>query len=189
MVSLLSLWLPILVSAAVIFVASFLAWMVLPHHKADFKKLPDEDKLAAAIAGAEPAQYMFPFCAGSAEMRDPEFQSRWNKGPHGLLVLRAGPPSMGMNMAITFLFYILVGIFVGYLTGVALPAGADYLNVFQVAGTAAVMAYVFGSIPNAIWFGRPWRAVGMDAIDGVVYGLLTAGVFGWLWPAAERIIS
>ena len=39
-----------------------------------------------------------------------------------------------------------------------------------------------GNLPNSIWWGKPWRNTCLEALDGVLYGLLTAGSFGWLWP-------
>jgi hypothetical protein len=44
------------------------------------------------------------------------------------------------------------------------------------------LAYAAANVPHAIWWGKPWRNVIMEVIDGFVYGLLTAGAFGWLWP-------
>ena len=34
----------------------------------------------------------------------------------------------------------------------------------------------------SIWYGRSWRITIMYTLDGLIYALLTAGVFGWLWP-------
>jgi hypothetical protein len=45
-----------------------------------------------------------------------------------------------------------------------------------------MMSYILGTVPDSIWFGRPWRTFRLQVLDGVVYGLFTAGVFGWLWP-------
>ena len=69
-----------------------------------------------------------------------------------------------------------------------MPTGRDttmkthYLTVFRVVGSAAFMAYGLGAIPGAIWMGRPWSAVIKELVDAVIYALLTAGTFGWLWP-------
>lgn len=59
---LLSLWLPILVTMIVLFFTSFLTWVVLPHHKPDLKRWPDEDKLLAFIRESEASagDYLFP---------------------------------------------------------------------------------------------------------------------------------
>jgi len=185
MVTLCSLWLPILISAAVVFVASFLAWMVLPHHKSEWAKLSDEQGFLDALRGLKvgPGQYIFP-CRARKDLEDPEAARRYEQGPHGVLLLRDAKPNFGRNLALVFLFYVVVGVFVAYLATILLPKGSDYLKVFQVTGTAAIMAYVFGSIPNDIFFGRSLRSVINHTIDGIVYGLLTAGVFGSMWPAA-----
>lgn len=189
MTELLQLWLPIIVSAAVVFIASGLAWMVLPHHKPDWKTLPDQEGVLEKLRAMNlpPAQYMFPCCADSKAMKDPEFKKMWEAGPHGTLLIRASKPSFGMNLLLVFIFYLVVGIFVGYVGTVALDAGAPFRTVFRITGTVAVIAYVFGGIPNAIFFGRSARSVLMDIIDGVVYGLLTGLIFAWLWPALEAL--
>jgi len=44
------------------------------------------------------------------------------------------------------------------------------------------MSYGLGPIVNAIWKGQPWSVTLKEIFDGLVYGLLTAGTFGWLWP-------
>ncbi len=181
---LMSLWLPILFSAVLVFIASALAWTVLPHHKADFKAMPDQKAFDDALASLniEPGQYMFPYCSDSKKMKEPEFQARWKAGPNGVLNLWAGWPGMGRNMALSFVFYLVASVFVAYVCHLTLVSGAEPLRVFRLAGTVGIMAYCFGSIPKDIWFNTPPRAVVTNLIDGVVFGLLTAGAFAWLWP-------
>ena len=183
-VSLGSLWLPILLSSVAVFLASWVAWMLLPHHKVDWTKIPQEDGFLDALRKLQvpPGQYMFPFCT-PADMKDPEKKKRWEAGPYGSLILLPARPNFGKNLGLVFLFYLAVGIFVAYVGSLALPKGADYLKVFQVCGTAAVLAYCFGGIPKDIFMGRKGRSVLNDVLDGIVYGLLTGGVFGSLWPA------
>ncbi len=186
MVALMDLWLPIVLSAGIVFVASFLAWMVLPHHKGDWKGLPNEDALNNTIRTTEikPGQYMFPYCASSKDMKSEEFKKRWEAGPHGTLCLWPGKWPMGLNLFWVFVFYLVVGVFVGYLTRLACDPGAEYMAVFRVAGTAAIMAYTLATTPNAIWFRTPLRNVVTSLVDGIAYGLLTAGTFAALWPEA-----
>ncbi len=181
------LWLPIVLSSVAVFLASFLAWVVLPHHKPDFKKLSNEDGFLDALRAnnTPPGQYMFPDCQRE-DMADPEKKKHWEAGPHGVLSVWPGVPNMGRNMVLSFVFYLVVAVFVGYIAQVALGNNPDpeYLLVFRVTGTAAVMAYCLGFIPGAIWFAKTPRSVLMEVIDGVAYALLTAGFFGWLWPRA-----
>ena len=51
MVPLTSLWLPILLSAVIVFVASSIMHMLLPYHRSDYSQLPDEDKVLTALRG------------------------------------------------------------------------------------------------------------------------------------------
>ena len=89
---------------------------------------------------------------------------------------------MGRNMALMFIFNVFIGVMVAYVAGRTLAPGADYLSVFRIAGVAAWMAYGMAVIPEAVWFGRPWSSIVKNLFDALVFALLTAGVFGWLWP-------
>lgn len=181
MVSITMLWLPILLSAIVVFVASSILWMALPFwHRKDYGTLPDEKSVMDGVLLAKSGQYVFPY--GQNQMT-PEQRAAAQKGPMGFLILRnPGTFSFPTALVSYFAFNLVVSVFIGYVTGVALPAGAHYLQVFRIAGTAAILGYSFGSIPDAIWYGRPWSATVKNVIDGVICGLLVAGVFGWLWP-------
>jgi hypothetical protein len=185
MVTLGMLWLPIVVSAVVVFVASAVMWMVMPHHRSDWQKLPGQDTLLEAMRGQKvtPGQYTFPF-ALPKEMKDPEIKKKLEEGPVGMMVVMpSGQPPMGKSMALSVIHDLVVSVLVAYLAGRTLAAGTDYLAVFRVAGTAAVLGYAGSIATGAIWFGRSWSSTFKEIGDGVVYGLLTAGVFGWLWPA------
>lgn len=181
-----SLWLPILVSSVAVFFASFLAWMVVGHHKDDIKVLPDEVTFTARLVELDlaPGTYMWPNCSTAAEMKSTEYIERFQKGPWGSINVVGTRPNFGKNLALTFLFYLVVSVFVAYITGEARAPGAGFGPVFQIAGAVAVLGYCAGSIPNAIFFSKPLRFVITDFIDGLVYGLLTGAVFGWMWPGA-----
>lgn len=181
------LWLPIVLSAVLVFVASSILHMVLPFHKSDYAKLPDEEKVMEAMrsAGVQPGHYAFPLPASVKEMATPEMQAKYNQGPVGIAtVLQNGPPSMGRNLGLWFAYCLLVGVFVAYIASIEVAAGVHYHHVFRFTGTIAILAYAVGNIPDSIWKGQSWSVTVKHMIDGVIYGLLTAGVFGWLWPDA-----
>jgi hypothetical protein len=184
MVPLSPLWLPIVLSAVIIFVASFVMHMLLPYHRSDYQRLPDEDKVMAALrsAGLQRGLYVFPFCMPK-DMKSPAMVEKYKQGPVGsITVFPPGPPAMPKFLGLWFVYCLLVSFFVAYLTGHTVAPGTHYLVVFRVVGTAAFLAYGLGTLPNAIWKGQTWSMTMKEVIDGLIYALLTAGTFGWLWP-------
>ncbi|HET6329680.1 MAG TPA: hypothetical protein VFF76_02740 [Holophagaceae bacterium] len=187
MVSLAHLWLPILLSAVFVFVASSLVHMVFKWHNSDYHGFSNEDEVRAAIAKGSPApgQYTLPYCKDQKDMGSEATLAKLKEGPVGFIILR-GPCAKGMNMGPMlfqwFLFCALVGLFTALILAHALAPGAGYKPVFHIAAIAAFMAYAFGSIPMGIWWGQPWRSVAKNLLDGLIYACLTAGTFGWLWP-------
>jgi hypothetical protein len=183
-VTITGLWLPILLSAVVVFFASSLLHMVLKLHKNDYKKLPNEDLILDAMRkdSLAPGMYMFPFHTDSGATKSPEFNEKCKRGPVGIVsVMPSGAINMGKYLGMWFGFCLLVGIFVAYLTSRTIPAGSDYLMVFRVAGTVAFIAHGMGNIVDSIWRAQPWCVTVRSLFDALIYALLTAGVFGWLW--------
>jgi hypothetical protein len=179
-----ALWLPILLSAVFVFIASSIMHMVLPYHKGDYRQLPDEDKLLPSLraAGLQRGLYIFPYCTHK-EMNTPAAQEKYKQGPVGMLtVFPSGPPAMPKFLGMWFVYCLIVSIIVANLIAYAVVPGAPYRHVFRVAGTGAFLAYSVGLLSNGIWKGQPWANVIKEVVDGLVYGLLTAGTFGWLWP-------
>ena len=185
MVGIIELWLPILLSAVIVFVVSSIIHTVTPWHKSDYPRLPDEDKVMDALRpfAIPPGDYMMPRPSSSKDMRSPEFTEKMKKGPVAIMtVLPSGPPRMAKNLVQWFLYAVVVGIFVAYVTGRASIPGAEYLHVFRFAGTTAFVGYSLALWQYSIWYHRSWSTTVKATIDGLIYGLLTAGTFGWLWP-------
>ena len=183
MVSLSALWLPILLSAVFVFIASNILWMAIPFwHRWEYGKLPDEAAALAAFSKAPSGQYMVPFCDWNK--MTPEQKAEMEKGPMATIMLRNPMSSFSFPVALIsyFLYTLVISFFVAYLAGCTLAAGTPYLRVFRIAGTAGFMAYAFGTIPYSIWYGKPWSVTLKYIVDAVIYGLLIAGTFGWLWP-------
>jgi hypothetical protein len=184
MVPLTALWIPIVLSAIIVFVASSLIHMVLPFHRNDYQSLPDEEKILPALraAGLKPGLYVFPYCTHK-DMKSPATTEKFKLGPVGFMTVRpSGPPAMPQFLGLWFWYCLIIGFFVAYLTGRTVAPGADYLVVFRVAGTTAFLAYGLGHLSNGIWKGQPWGVTIKEVFDGLIYGMLTAGTFGWLWP-------
>jgi hypothetical protein len=184
MVPLTALWLPILLSAVIVFVASSIMHMVLPYHQSDYRPLPDEDKLLAALraAGLQRGLYNFPFCTHK-NMKSPDVQEKFKQGPVGFLtIFPSGPPALPKFLGLWFAYCLIIGCFVACLAGYTVAPGAPYPVVFRVVAASAFLAYGLGNLSNGIWKGQPWSMAIKEAFDGLIYALLTAGTFGWLWP-------
>ena len=174
--------LPIIVSAVVLFFASFLSWMVLQLHKTDWNKIAKEDKLMATVKQCDlpTGSYMFPRCETHAEMQNPEFQAKYAAGPRGIMTIMA-PVNMGQNLGLTFLYFLAVSIGLAYLASMAFPGGAPFLAIFLFVFVAALMAFLAAMVQHAIWF-RP-RIAG-HVIESIGYAALVGIIFAALWPTA-----
>jgi hypothetical protein len=180
-----ALWLPILLSSVIVFAVSSLIHMVSPWHKSDYPKIPEEDKVMDALRplAIPPGDYMVPRPSTRQEMRSPQFLEKVNKGPVMVLtVMPNGMMAMGRSLALWFLYLLVVGLFSAYVAGRALPLGAPYLHVFRFAGTAAFLGYALALWQMSIWYRRAWTITIKATVDGLIYALLTAATFGWLWP-------
>lgn len=185
MTTLALLWLPILLSAVFVFVASSVIHMALPIHKGDYRKLPDEAAALDALrrTAVAPGQYMFPCPTSMKDMGSPEMQAKYKQGPVGtLIVRRSGGVGMGTALAQWFAFCVVVSVFTAYLTGLARAPGEA--GVFRVAAAVATLGYAFSEVTHSIWKGIAWSTTAKFAFDGVVYALVTGATFAWLWPAA-----
>jgi hypothetical protein len=186
MVSLASLWLPILVAAVFVFVASCIIHMAPLWHQNDYRGMPGEADFAAALRALNlaPGDYFVPW-AGPKERKSAEFQQRMTQGPVALVsVLPSGPIVMAKPLALWFVFLLIVGAFSALIAGHVLAPGTPYPRVFKLVLTAAFMGYALGLLQNSIWLRRPWSITLKGCFDGLIYAALTAGTFGWLWPHA-----
>ncbi len=179
------LWLPILLSSVVVFIVSAFIHMISPWHKSDYPRLEKQDDIMNALRpfALSPGEYLVPRPADMKDMSSPEFAEKRKKGPVVILtVMKGDSMSMSRPLILWFLYSIVVGIFAAYVAGRALPMSAHYLAVFRFAGVTAFLAYSAALWQASIWYGRPWMNVVKSTVDGLIYALLTAGVFGWLWP-------
>ena len=180
-----ALWIPILLSAVIAFVVSSLIHMVFTYHKADFKKMPNEDAVMDALRklGIPPGDYSMPLCESPKDMKSPEYVEKMKKGPMALItIIRPGSINMGKCLLQWFVYIVVVNFFAAYIGSHTVNPGADYLAVFRVVGCTAFMGYALAQIPNSIWYMRNWGTTMRMMFDGLLYALVPAGTFGWLWP-------
>lgn len=180
-----SLWLPILLSSVIVFLVSSIIHMASSWHRSDYPKVPNEDRVMDALRSLAipPGDYMIPRPSSAKDMRSPEFTEKLQKGPVMMLtVLPNGPTPMARNLVLWFLYSAVVGLLAAYVAGRALPIGANYLRVFRFVGVTAFVGYSVALWQMSIWYRRAWSTTIKATVDGLIYALLTAGTFGWLWP-------
>jgi len=180
-----ALWLPILLSAVLVFIVSSIIHMLSPWHKNDYPLLPNQDQVMDALRplNIPPGDYFVPRPKDRKEMSDPAFQEKTKRGPVVVFtVLPAGGVNIGRNLIGWLIYLLVVGVFAAYVAGRALPAGSPYLSVFRFVGVTAFLAYTVALWQMTIWYARSWITSVKVTVDGFIYALLTAGMFGWLWP-------
>jgi hypothetical protein len=185
MTDLMMLWPPVLLSAVIVFIISSVIHMMLPWHKNDYPKMLNEDKVMDTLRPLDipPGDYMLPRASGREEMRSPEFKEKIKKGP--VMMLTVGPngqSSMAMSLLLWFLYLAVVAFFTAYVAGRTLPINSDFYLVFRLTGVTAFLGYSAALWQMSIWYRRAWSTTIKATVDGLIYALLTAVTFGWLWP-------
>ncbi len=187
MVSIMSLWIPILLSAVFVLIVSTVIHMFLPYHHNDFVKVPAEDQVMGELGkvGIPPGDYVIPHAGSIEAMRSPEYIDKMKKGPVVFMtVIKSGNQGMGGSLALWFVYSLVVSIFAAYIAGRALGPGAPFPAVFRFAGCVAFTGHALALLQNSIWYKRKWCSTFKSMFDGLIYALVTAGTFGWLWPTA-----
>ena len=184
MVSLMALWLPIVLSAVVVFIASSVIHMVLGYHASDWRRFPSEDAVLDALRpfNLAPGDYAGPMSQSMREMRSPEFKAKLERGPRVGLTIMDPSTSMVRGLVLWLVYSIVVSLFAAYVASIGLAAEAPYMSVFRVTSTVAFAGYALALWQGWIWYSRSIGYTLKSTFDGLVYALLTGGVFGWLWP-------
>jgi hypothetical protein len=186
MTAIAALWVPILLSAVIVFIASSIIHMAPLWHRGECPPLPDQDRMQDALRqfNLKPGEYMLPRANSMKDCQEPAFVEKLTRGPVLIMtVVPNGPMNMTKPLMQWFIYTVVVSALVAYVAGHALPADASYLAVFRVAGATAFIAYAIGLWQQSIWYNRPWSTTLRHTLDGLIYGLLTGGTFGWLWPS------
>jgi hypothetical protein len=179
------LWIPIIVSAVLVFIASSLIHMVFKWHNSEYRKLPNEDAVRTVMrsGGATPGQYVIPHCADMKELKSPEMTQKFVEGPIAFLTLRPpGPPKMGGALGLWFALNVGVSVIAAYIAFKTMTPESTFYQVCRVTSAIGFMSYGIGSVTQGIWMGKPWSAVAKELLDAIIYAVILGCVFAWLWP-------
>ena len=181
----LQLWLPILATAVLIFIASSLIHMVFKWHNSDYKKVSNEDEVRAAIRAGSPVpgQYVIPHCMDMKDMQGEVMKNKFVEGPIAFMTVRKnGPPAMGAALTLWFIYTLIIAAFAGCVACQVYGVKADSHQAGHLVGMLSLMAYAAGSVQLGIWMGKPWGSVAKEVFDGFIYATISALTFMWLWP-------
>ena len=180
-----SLWLAVIVTAVVVFVASSVLHMALNYHKADHRPLPDDAAVREALGKGNPPPgvYMTPHCPDMKQMKEPAVKEKWEKGPVAVITVHPkGVPAMPKYLALWFGFCLLVTFVAAYVARHTLAPGADGMLVMRITGTVAFAVYGIAPLSDSIWKGQPCANTARFVLDGAIYALLTGLTFRLMWP-------
>ncbi len=181
----LSLWLPILLSAVVVFVISSLIHMLLNWHASDYGTLANEDDVRAALraGNAKPGRYVMPHCKDMKDMASEAMKQKYAEGPVGhITLLPNGQPAMGKYLGMWFLFCILVSAAAACLASRLIPLDHAFArSAAKLAFSVSFIGYGFGTFQESIWTGRPWSQSVKYLVDAALYAIGTGAVFYFLW--------
>ena len=189
-----ALWLPVVLSSVAMFLLGGVAWMVLPHHKKQWKRFPDESAARLLLKALPPGQYRIPYTTGPNPMKDPAFLARHGEGPVGTLALeKPGPMGMGRRLGLTFAVNFAIAFTTAYVLWLSLGwvhvggLVASPRDIFQIAAAVTFGFHVFALFPEAIWFSKSWRRIGWEIVDAIVYAVVTGAIFTHCWPGTNHM--
>ncbi len=185
-VSTFSLWLPILLTTAALFFSGFVCWMIIPLHKADWQKLPNESEFLDKMAEMKlpSGNFMVPHAPDAEATKSAEYKKALENNTFGAIQVWNGPPNMGANLGCQVGYLLVVNFCLAYLATLALPIDAGFTPVFRFISTAAFLTFTAAIVPHAIWFKN--RIVG-HVIEGVIQASIAGAIFAWLWPTGPTL--
>jgi len=185
--ALLALWLPILLSAVVIFIISSILHMVLKGwHTSDYKGFANEDAVRAAINAGNPTpgRYVVPYCTDSKDWGSEAMKQKYREGPVGHLTLGPiGLPNLGKFLGQWFVWALIVSAIAAYVAARVYGLNPSHdCRAAKLIGVIIFAGLGFGTITESIWAMRPWVTSVKYLVDSALYGLGSAATFYWLWP-------
>ena len=184
-VTLIDLWMPILLGTFLAWISSALIHIALKYHNSDYKELSNEDEVMEVVRKGSPelGVHAIPYCVDMSKMSEESMQAKFKAGPVAMLaIMPSGMPNMGKAIGQQIAYFLVGAILIAYVATLALSAGADYMSVFRFVAATGFLAFGWAVIPFSIWYGHLWSTAAKYLLDALIYGLIMAGCFAWLWP-------
>jgi hypothetical protein len=181
----LELWLPTLLSAVAVFILSSIIHMVVPWHRNDYTKFPDEAGVLDALRAFNLAsgEYMAPRPASRADMGSPEFAEKVKRGPLVILNVASGDSvSLARPLILWLVYVIVVSAMAGHIAYPRHDLQVDSRSIFHTVALTSLLAYAGALWQQTIWFRKPWLTSLKSTFDGLIYAVVTGLIFVYFWP-------
>jgi hypothetical protein len=179
----LALWLPTLVSAVAVFILSSIIHMVVPWHKNDYSRFPDEAAVLDSLRmhNLASGEYMAPRPSSRQDMSSPEFREKVKRGPLVILNIAHGDSvSMGRPLILWFVYVVVISALAGHIAWSINHDDSAY--IFHAVALTALLGYAGALWQQTIWFRKPWLTSFKGTVDGLIYAVVTGMIFVYFWP-------
>ena len=168
-----------LIGGIILFIWSFLAWVLLPLHTPTLHGITNEDAVISALQQSLPdkAVYLFPHSPGMNA--DQAAQNAWadkmKRGPTGLIVYNpaGSDPMMPGQMVVGLILNILSAMLVAWLLTRSTALGSSYFGRVAFCGIFAIFATLFDYLTMWNWMGYPQDFTVALILDSFIAWLLS----------------
>lgn len=167
-----------LAGGIILFVWSFLAWVILPLHAPTLHEIPDEDAIIAVLKPALSSKAVYAFPHNPGMSADQAAQNAWTeksrRGPGGMIIYDpAGQdPMMSGAMITGFIIDFLSALVVAWLLARSTAVSSSYLGRVAFCGMFAIFAIVFNYLTMWNWMGFPADFTTALSVDALIAWLL-----------------
>ncbi len=166
-----------LVGGIILFVWSFLAWVVLPLHTPSMHKIPNEDAVMSMLKQSLPDKAVYLFPHGPGMTPDQSAQNAWaekmKQGPTGMIIFNPNgtDPMMPGQMLVGFVLDLLSALLVAWLLTRSTALGSSFAGRVAFCGMFGIFAMLFDYLMMWNWMGYP---------GDFTVGLILDGIIAWL---------
>jgi hypothetical protein len=90
---------------------------------------------------------------------------------------------MGKSLGLWFVWTLVVASFASLVALHTIPLNGDAHMAAHVIALISFVMYGAGSVQDFIWMGKPFSSMMKYLLDALIYSVVTALSFMWLWPS------
>ena len=166
------------VGGVILFVWSFLAWVVLPLHESTIKAIPNEDAVMGMLQQSmtEKSVYIFPRNPGikADQAAMDAWGQKMKRGPVGMLIYDpvGMEPMMPSQMVVGFILDILSALIAAWFLARSTAMASSYVARVAYCGMLGIFVSVFSHLMNWNWMGFPTDFTTGLVVDSIISWIL-----------------